>query len=161
MKHTYTYHGQTHTLDLEPTANGYRVKYNGETYEVRQLRATGRQLVLCVQGHMVTLHTAKHDRERWVDFDGHTYTLEKPIRARRRGGGQQETENVLRAPMPGQVRAVQAAEGDEVETGQTLLILEAMKMEIRIQSPCDGVVESIPVAVGEQVEKDQILVEIG
>jgi acetyl/propionyl-CoA carboxylase alpha subunit len=67
---------------------------------------------------------------------------------------------VVRAPMPGQVRAVQSAAGQSVQKGDTLLILEAMKMEIRIQAAKDGIVASIAVSVGEQVEKEQVLAEI-
>ena len=66
----------------------------------------------------------------------------------------------LTAPMPGQVRAVNVIEGESVMKGQTLMVLEAMKMEIRIQSPMDGVVKSLAVKVGQTVEREQVLVEI-
>jgi len=60
--------------------------------------------------------------------------------------------------MPGLVRSVNVAEGEAVSKGQTLLVLEAMKMEIRIQAPFDGVVQSLPAEVGQTVEREQILV---
>ena len=62
--------------------------------------------------------------------------------------------------MPGQVRQVLVSEGDEVENGQTLLLLEAMKMEIRIQANMDGVLAKLHVAEGETVDKDATLAEI-
>jgi biotin carboxyl carrier protein len=62
--------------------------------------------------------------------------------------------------MPGQVRAVNVNEGDRVTKGQTLLLLEAMKMEIRIQSPQDGLVRKLFVQQGQTVEREQMLVEI-
>jgi biotin carboxyl carrier protein len=62
--------------------------------------------------------------------------------------------------MPGQIRAVSVNEGDTVTKGQTLLLLEAMKMEIRIQSPQDGVVRKLFVEQGQTVEREQLLVEI-
>jgi biotin carboxyl carrier protein len=62
--------------------------------------------------------------------------------------------------MPGQVRAVNVSEGDAVTKGQTLLILEAMKMEIRVQSPQTGTVKKLFVEQGQSVEREQILVEI-
>ena len=54
-----------------------------------------------------------------------------------RGASRRERESV-RAPMPAQVRDVQVQAGDTVEKGQTLLLLEAMKMEIRIKAPIAG-----------------------
>ena len=62
--------------------------------------------------------------------------------------------------MPGQVRAVNVSEGDSVTKGQTLLVLEAMKMEIRIQSPMDGAVKKLLVKHGQTVEREQMLIEI-
>jgi len=66
----------------------------------------------------------------------------------------------LIAPMPGQVRAVNVAEGESVEKGQTLLVLEAMKMEIRIQAPMEGVVARLAVVEGQTVEREELLVEV-
>jgi biotin carboxyl carrier protein len=62
--------------------------------------------------------------------------------------------------MPGLVRAVNINEGDAVVKGQTLLLLEAMKMEIRVQAPRDGVVRKLFVKHGQTVEREQMLVEI-
>ena len=62
--------------------------------------------------------------------------------------------------MPGQVRAVNVAEGESVTKGQTLLVLEAMKMEIRIQAPRDGKVAKLFVQQGQTVEREQMLIEI-
>jgi biotin carboxyl carrier protein len=62
--------------------------------------------------------------------------------------------------MPAQVRAVQVEEGEKVEKGQTLLLLEAMKMEIRIKAPASGSVKRLLVEAGQTVEKDQLLAEV-
>jgi biotin carboxyl carrier protein len=62
--------------------------------------------------------------------------------------------------MPAQVRAVQVAEGEQVEKGQTLLLLEAMKMEIRVRAPGAGRVARLLVSPGQAVEKEQVLVEV-
>jgi biotin carboxyl carrier protein len=62
--------------------------------------------------------------------------------------------------MPGQVRAVNVAEGESVTKGQTLLVLEAMKMEIRVSAPRDGVVGKLLVQQGQTVDREQVLIEI-
>ena len=61
------------------------------------------------------------------------------------------------APMPGVVLDVRVAAGDEVAKGQTLLILEAMKMEHHMNAAADGVVAEVLVGAGQQVEKDAVL----
>jgi len=70
-------------------------------------------------------------------------------------------EQIIKSPMPGMVSAYKVAVGDHVKKGQTILILEAMKMENNIPSPCDGVIKSIPKKSGDNVGKDEILIVIG
>jgi len=63
----------------------------------------------------------------------------------------------LRAPMPGLVRQVNVQAGDQVDAGDSLFILEAMKMENLLKSPVNGKVSDVFVKPGESVEKNQIL----
>jgi len=66
--------------------------------------------------------------------------------------------NEIKAPMPGLVLDIIAEAGQEVKVGDTILILEAMKMENNIKSPTDGVIKEIKCAKGNSVEKNDILV---
>lgn len=63
----------------------------------------------------------------------------------------------VNSPMPGTILEVKAAVGQSVKTGQTLFIMEAMKMETEIVAPADGVVASITVKSGDITETDQVL----
>ena len=63
--------------------------------------------------------------------------------------------------MPGKVLAVEVANGDRVEEGDVLLILESMKMELQIAAPRAGIVAALELAVGDQVAPGQILVAVG
>ena len=63
----------------------------------------------------------------------------------------------LKAPMPGLVLSISVGEGQQVSKGDSLLILEAMKMENVIKSPADGVIKSISVDQGQTVEKNQLI----
>jgi acetyl/propionyl-CoA carboxylase alpha subunit len=64
------------------------------------------------------------------------------------------------APMPGKVIEVRVAEGDAVQAGQALLIMEAMKMEHSVTAPRNGTVAQVTVAAGDQVEADALLVVV-
>ena len=65
----------------------------------------------------------------------------------------------VKAPMPGLVLEVKVASKDSVKKGDTLLILEAMKMENAIKSPCDAIIDTVHISVGQAVDKNHILVQ--
>lgn len=161
MKFTYLNNGKPHALELTPTVSGYLANYNGEKHEVTLLRTEANSIVFQIGERKVDLHIAVDKNNKWIAYNGRIYNLQKQIRSGRTlQSGDPRPEGVLRAPMPGQVRAIQVVENEDVSKGQTLLVLEAMKMEIRVLAPCDGVIGKITVEVGDTVEKDQMLVEI-
>ncbi len=67
--------------------------------------------------------------------------------------------NHVRAPMPGLIVDLRVKDGDTVKAGDTLLILEAMKMENAIKAPGDATVKAVKVTKGEGVKKNQVLIE--
>jgi biotin carboxyl carrier protein len=69
-------------------------------------------------------------------------------------------EASLEAPMPGTVVQLRVEPGATVTAGETLVVMESMKMEISIQSPRDGVIETVLVAVGDQVDRGATLIEL-
>jgi biotin carboxyl carrier protein len=73
------------------------------------------------------------------------------LRSRRGGAGIGEGPQKIIAPMPGKVVRLMVAEKDEVESGQGILVVEAMKMQNEIKSPKKGSVQKILVAEGGNV----------
>jgi len=65
----------------------------------------------------------------------------------------------VKAPMPGMVLNVLVQEGTEVKKGDTLIVLEAMKMENILKSPCDGTIKKIIANKGKAVEKNEVLIQ--
>lgn len=68
--------------------------------------------------------------------------------------------NLIKAPMPGLILEVYLKPGDQVNEGDKLIVLEAMKMENIIKSPSDGVIKSVAIIQGDRVEKNQTLIEL-
>jgi len=67
--------------------------------------------------------------------------------------------NALTSPVAGTVVTVLVEDGSAVKSGQTLLVLEAMKMETEVTAPKDGTVKALDVAVGDAVQSGQVLIE--
>ncbi len=74
--------------------------------------------------------------------------------------GTSQQVNSVKAPMPGLILDVVVKAGDEVKEGDSLLVLEAMKMENTLTAPRDGVVKSVSVEKSQTVEKNQLLIEM-
>jgi biotin carboxyl carrier protein len=148
------------TLELTPSGKTYRIASGDKTAEVEFLRAENGKLDLLVDGRPITAYVSSDGDKRWVTVNGRTYLLTKQSGSRKSGGAQHHAAGEMTAPMPGQVRAVNVSEGDAVTKGQTLMVLEAMKMEIRIQSPGDGTVNKLFVKQGDTVEREQMLIEV-
>src|SRR5690625_628468 len=71
-----------------------------------------------------------------------------------------EDSTTVKAPMAGTILAVNVSPGQKIVQGETLIVLEAMKMENEIVAPVDGVVEDIYVSKNERVESDQVLLSL-
>ncbi len=67
----------------------------------------------------------------------------------------------IKAPLPGTILKINVSIGDQVKTGQTLLIMEAMKMENQVLAEKDGEIKAIKINEGEAVLQDDVLIEIG
>ena len=93
----------------------------------------------------------------WIARDGHHLEL-RVARATR--GGAAHGADSLEAPMPGTVLLVHAENGQQVEEGEVLVVIESMKMELSIAAPHAGTVEGLDVAVGDKVGLRQVLAEV-
>jgi biotin carboxyl carrier protein len=105
-----------------------------------------------------------HELKRYqIQIDGRTYqvqisdVVDQQIQKMNLKSKKSNQLKELRAPMPGLVRQVNVKMGDHVDSGESLFILEAMKMENVLKSPVNGLVSEIFVKPGESVEKNQIL----
>jgi glutaconyl-CoA/methylmalonyl-CoA decarboxylase subunit gamma len=146
-------------IEVVPSGKSYRVTVGEKTVDVEILQAKDGKLDLLVDGKHITTYVTSDNAKCWVTVSGQTLVLTKSSGAKQRATGHDHASELV-APMPGQVRAVTVVEGESVTKGQTVMVLEAMKMEIRIQAPRDGTVMKLLVKQGQTVEREQILIEI-
>lgn len=160
MKISFETNSQPLALELIPSGKSYRVTIDETTVDVEIIRVDEGKLDLLIDGKRVTAYVSSENAKRWVTVHGQTAVLNKSSGARRSGHAGHHAAGELTAPMPGQVRAINVKEGESVTKGQTLLVLEAMKMEIRIQAPREGRVKKLWVQPGQTVEREQALIEV-
>lgn len=153
----YNYDDQTHRVQLVHNADGsITATVDDVTYTLRVETTSDGGLLLDWGDGRAVAHTARDGDQRYVHLNGESYTLTVPQTRRKKSGGGGD----LTAQMPGLVVDVLVAVDDAVQSGQTLVILEAMKMEIRVNAPAEGRIKRILVSKGEIVERGQLLVEL-
>jgi biotin carboxyl carrier protein len=126
---------------VEISPNVFSVLLNGESYEVRLAAANDGKLTLQTRHHEFIAEVA--DPRAW--------------RGRRHGAVEAEGRQQIVAPMPGKVVRLLVKAGDKVETGQGLLVVEAMKMQNEVRSPKTGTVERLLAKEGQPVNAGEIL----
>ncbi len=179
MKTQFDHNSQTYILDLALNGKTATVTIDGKTYAVEIIRAKNGSIDIRLpasesahasvpfpirlsgsESARASAYISTDGSKRWVTVNGQTWILIKSSGGRKSSGHGAHAAGELIAPMPGQVRAVQVVEGDSVTKGQTLVIVEAMKMEIKVTAPKEGKVKSLKVRQGQTVEREQILAEI-
>jgi biotin carboxyl carrier protein len=159
---------QTYTVDIEERGGELQVRLNGlpTTADLRQVSALG-LFSLLVDGQSYEVFAEEREGGYAVAIGGELYQVQiedewslrlaraAPRVHLRRG------EMVVKSPMPGLVVSVAVQVGDTVAEGQTLTILEAMKVENEIRSPQAGIVKAVHIAPGKRVEEGDKLVTIG
>jgi len=121
-------------------------RVGSKLHKIRNITIDGSVIECTVDGKWITADL-KNEQQLLLERLGFKTAAEKSI-------------GLLQAPMPGKILELLSAEGDEVELGDPVAILEAMKMENELKAPCAGTIDSISVTKGTSVEKNQILLEI-
>lgn len=148
----------------------HEFKVNGEMAEVTVAREgqewllgeyrasvlTDGRIMVQLNGRSRIAHSAKVGDVWWVHIDGHIFCIEKT----EAGSADGDSDGGMTAPMPGKILEVKVADGQTVEAGELLLVMEAMKMEHRIVAPTDGVVAKVNFSTGDQVQQGDVLVEM-
>ncbi len=144
------------TLNLADFTVDGQERAHGEISIARDAQAN--RLLVEIDGSAHIAHVAKVGDDWWIHLDGriHVVTGHEPGSSSDSSG-----DGGLTAPMPGTILEVHVKEGQRVREGQTLLVMEAMKMEHRIQAPKAGEIVSLNFSQGDRVDMGATLVELG
>jgi len=146
-EHHVTVDGVSYKIDFEPVSEQtvYSLLANNKSYEGLVYESE--------EGWQILLHGSQYvllvEDER-----------ERRLRASLGGGTAQNVDFHLRAPMPGLVITLPVSEGQTVDTGDVLVILESMKMQNELRSPRPGVISRIQVKPGDNVEQRDTLLSV-
>ncbi len=109
-------------------------------------------------GRQIRVAIANDGERTWVFVNGDTFTLDHESRGKARQKSARAHD--VMAPMPATVVSINAVVGQTVTEGETLIVLEAMKMELPIKAPAAGTVAAIRCAKGELVQPGINLIEL-
>lgn len=151
-----------HTVDLEKNGSSHNVFLDGQPVDANVILAAPNAVSVILNGTAFEIHIAP-------SLDG-TYKLQtgpyefqadvrdpRAWRGRKQGALEVEGRQQIVAPMPGKVIRLLVKAGDEVEAGQGLVVVEAMKMQNEIRSPKKGKVERLQAKEGQAVNAGEIL----
>ncbi|MGE3974094.1 MAG: biotin/lipoyl-containing protein [Bdellovibrionales bacterium] len=113
-----------------------------------------------IDGKKILIPYTQVGDKLWYHLNGETYTVSLKSKSAQRKKGKEGEDNQVRSPMPGKVTKILVQGGASVEQKQTLIVLEAMKMEYNLKAGLNGKVKAIHCKVGDQVEQDKLLLEI-
>ncbi len=162
MKYEVLLAGRTRVVELSRTADDWQISLDGKELEasVAEVAPNTFSVLLNGESHQIriapradgtlTLHTALAEYHAEVSDP-------RVWRGRRHGALEVEGRQQITAPMPGKVVRVLVREGDAVEAGQGLLVVEAMKMQNEIRSPKSGHIEKLFAKEGLAVNAGDVL----
>ena len=165
MKYITIVNGHEYTIEILDEAH---ISVDDVVYEL-DFERVGNQPVysLVLGGQSYEAHVYTDEEQQWkVMLRGDMYRAEvedereRRLRLQFQGGPAEQVEFHLKAPMPGLVIAIPVAEGQMIEKGDVLLILDSMKMQNELKSPRAGKVSRVRVAAGDRVEQKQTLLSV-
>ena len=156
MHHAFKLGDAEHNLELSRGTDGYGLHLAERVVAVNL--ADG---VLTVDGASRPVLIATRGDDVFVHLDGESYQLhyEHPLERlahQAHGAG----DDAVKAPMPGSLVVVSVKPGQAVSRGETLLVMESMKMETTIAAPRDGTVLAVNYAPGQAFERDAVLLTL-
>jgi biotin carboxyl carrier protein len=161
MQYRLLHSNEVYDVGIHKENDGFIVTIGDKEYEVSELAARDNYLTFKIGDHKQSMYFAQDDKKTYIALDGEYYIVERarPASSGSRVAGH-EQENSIASPMPGLLVKLAVKVGDMVQVGDTLAIVEAMKMQNELRAPIAGRVGTVNFKEGDQVDALQTIVEI-
>jgi biotin carboxyl carrier protein len=155
---------EIYKLEIDFKDGKYLVKLGGKQYNVDSQPISENCLSLLVDGKAYTVFIAEDEGKKYISLQGEQFCVEE-AKAETEVRSLAESDTLkgvptISSPMPGKIVKILVGEGEKVEKGQGLVIVEAMKMENEIRSPSAGIVEKINFKEGDLVDAAVPIIEL-
>lgn len=162
MSHSFKHGTQQHPVALVKCDAGYRLIHGEHTHVVSLEKTGDHRYRLTLDGLTFDdVFAFTQGDTAFVHLNGETLSfayIHPLLQYARRD--ESAAADILKAPMPGTVVCIHTEAGAHVKKGQSLMVIESMKLETTLLAPRDGVVDAIPVATGKTFERDSILLRL-
>jgi biotin carboxyl carrier protein len=165
MRYYVAINGTETAIDVTPVpGGGFDVRVEGrrmdadvvQLADALSVRIGNHVLDLTVEGKPPRLGVIARGQRVYVDVES-----ERMRAASNARGARGDTlQGAILSPMPGRIVKILASEGDDVQSGDALIVVEAMKMENELRAPRSGSVAKVHVSVGDRVEASALLIEL-
>jgi len=161
MKYNFLYLSKEYAADARRGEDEITVTIGDQRFSVRELTIRENVVSFRMKDKNYRISFAQDKTKIYIQIEGEYYILELSSGARygSEGAGQRK-DNVIVSSMPGLLVKLPVKVGGTVKSGDTVAIVEAMKMQNELRSPVDGIVKNINFKEGEQVDAFESIVEI-
>jgi biotin carboxyl carrier protein len=150
-----------HRLEIEKTALGWECRFDGQTINIDAVVPRRDVMSLLFEGRSYEIKREQTQNELRIWVGGNVFAVElrdpRSLRSRQKAAGDEKGPRKILAPMPGRIVRLLVAENSDVEAGQGIVVVEAMKMQNEIKSPKKGVVKKMSAIAGAAVNPGDIL----
>ncbi|HSG30951.1 MAG TPA: biotin/lipoyl-containing protein [Thermodesulfobacteriota bacterium] len=159
MTYSFKHDNQIYKLNFENDGGNLTVELEDSKKKVEFKKLDDYLYSIIINGKSHNLAVMKKGKEIQVFYQGNIYNFEAVSELEQaRGGAAGGGANQITAPMPSRIVKLLKGEGDAVEEGEGVIVVEAMKMESELKASLSGTVKDIKVAEGDTVEGGAVLV---
>lgn len=162
MKQEFDISGQKQIVEMKKSESGYTAEVGDKSYNLKVKRMESGIMLLDVDGKCYKVYIGENGGKYSIAVLSEDYTVEKVMKEDSQTATFEEEKkegNIVTTPMPGKVIKVLCQEGEHVSAGQTLVIIEAMKMENNINAHKEAVIKKIVAKEGDQVHLSDPIIE--
>ena len=164
MEYEFKVEDKVYSLKVEFKDGNYKIELDGKNYDINAESISSNTISFLVDGKTLTAYLAGSDGKVYVSINGEEFCIEKPDEKSKKDFAGEYAhigeKGFVSTPMPGKIVKIMVKVGDEVRKNQTLVIVEAMKMENEIKSPTVAKIKKINFKEGDIVDTGQPIVEL-